>query len=295
MRSWLNTIVVGAVILMAAFLATPTLATESIQVTRGNFVTYAAGLEEGYTISGQAKMVRSAEGHTTLTVRVQGLAPNISYEVNVHNQACSNQAGGGLYQHEIGGAVDNANKIWQVMTTRSNGYGYSKIVNDFVARSEARSVVIHNTDNMRLACADLNSIAVSPYTLGTKQIEELGAINTMAASWDQAKRLSNPTTTQLAELAAFYAYETDVQRAVEADAARYTGLAAFYTNEPNARRIVEANAARYTGLASIYAMTASWDRAKRLSNSTHTLGTTQPVSDIEFLRRNNPNYFHPGR
>jgi len=297
MRSRLNIIVVGEVILMAAFLASPTLAKEPTQVTRGNFVTYAAGLETGYHISGQTRMVRSAAGYTSVTVAIQGLTPNTSYGVNVHDQPCSNEAGSGHYQHEVGGAVDNINEIWQVMTARSNGYGNSKTVNDFVARSEARSVVIHNADNTSLACADLNPIAVSSYTFGTTQIEEL---------------------------AAFYTNETNVQRTLGADAARYTGLAAFYaaadgsaTSQPAS---VDIEALRQH-IYSDWVIEAEAVDISILGQPTQGNVTNQPVAvDIEVLRNNyynalqvaqtdpaaepvdfdsllgnNPNYFHPGR
>jgi hypothetical protein len=47
-------------------------------------------------------------------------------------------------------------------------------------------------------------------------------------------------------------------RALQADAARYTGLAASYTNETNnVQRTVEADAARYTGLALFYTAAAA--------------------------------------
>lgn len=182
MRSWLKTMVVGAVMVMVALLANPTWAKEPIQVTRGQFAPYADALEKDYSIAGMATMVRSAEGYTSVTVRVYGLAPDTSYEVHVHNQACRIEAGGGHYQHEIGGTADASNEMWPAITTNSGGNGYSKIVNDFVARTEARSVVIHDADSTRLACADLRNIAVTPYTFGTKKIEEMSRSAASAAN-----------------------------------------------------------------------------------------------------------------
>ena len=173
MRSWLKTMVIGAVIVVGAFMANPAWAKEPIQVTRGQFARYADGLDKDYDVAGMVTMVRSAEGYTSVVVRVYGLAPNTDYGVHVHNQACRIEAGGGHYQHEVDGAVDASNEIWPVITTNSGGNGYSKTVNDFVARVEARSVVIHDTDTTRLACADLRNIAVTPYTFGTKKIQQL--------------------------------------------------------------------------------------------------------------------------
>lgn len=55
-------------------------------------------------------------------------------------------------------------------------------------------------------------------------------------------------------LAAFYTHESNnVQRTFEADAARYSALAASYTHETNnVQRAIEADAVRYTGLAALY-------------------------------------------
>ena len=96
-------------------------------------------------------------------------------------------------------------------------------------------------------------------------------------------------------------------RALQAEAARYTGMAASdaMASWDQAKRLSNPNIAvsPYTlgttrtaeELAAINTITASWDWAKRLSNPMSTLGTSQPVSDIAFLRLTNPNYFHPGR
>lgn len=181
--SWQKLVVIAALGLILGYTApTQISAKEPLQVTRGNFVMFAAGLEKDFAISGQAMMVRSAAGHTTVTVRVKGLRPNTRYDVHVHNQACNNETSGGHYQHEIGGAVDNTNEIWPLLTTNAAGNGFSKSVNDFVARSDARSVVIHDADSSRLACADLRRNAVSPYSLGTQPVEELASSRTVAAN-----------------------------------------------------------------------------------------------------------------
>jgi hypothetical protein len=60
-------------------------------------------------------------------------------------------------------------------------------------------------------------------------------------------------------MAAFYTNAPNAQqRAFEVEVARYTGLAAFYTNEPNAQqRAFEVEVARYTGLATFYAAAGS--------------------------------------
>lgn len=130
-------------------------AAQGAQVTRGALQTYATGLDRGYAISGQAQLVRTADGHTLANVQAWGLAPNTTYPVHVHNAPCAVNNGGGHYQHEVGGAVDNVNEIWPGFTSNDAGHGAGKAANDFTARPEAQAVVIHDTDGARIACADL--------------------------------------------------------------------------------------------------------------------------------------------
>lgn len=132
-----------------------TVAAQGAQVTSGALHTYAAGLDRGYAISGQAQLVRTADGRTLAKVQAWGLAPNTTYPVHVHNAPCAVNNGRGHYQHEVGGAVDNVNEIWPGFTTNDAGHGAGKAVNDFTARPEAQAVVIHDTDGARIACADL--------------------------------------------------------------------------------------------------------------------------------------------
>jgi hypothetical protein len=125
------------------------------QVTSGDFNTYAAGLERGYEISGRARMVRTADGQTLVQVQAWGLAPFTAYPSHVHNLPCGVNNGGGHYQDVVGGPADNINEIWPGFTTDASGHGNGKAANVFTARPEAQSVVIHDTDGARIACADL--------------------------------------------------------------------------------------------------------------------------------------------
>jgi hypothetical protein len=125
------------------------------QVTSGEFQTFAAGLERGYNISGRAQMVRTAEGRTLTSVQAWGLASSTAYPIHVHNAPCAVNNGGGHYQDVVGGPVDNVNEIWPGFTTNASGHGNGYATNDFIARPEAQSVVIHDTDGARIACADL--------------------------------------------------------------------------------------------------------------------------------------------
>lgn len=141
--------------LMLLFAGASTVAAQGARVTQGDFHTYAAGLDRDYAVSGTARLVRTADGRTLAKVQAWGLAPNTTYPVHVHNAPCAVNNGGGHYQHEVGGGVDPINEIWPGFTTDDAGHGAGKTVNDFTARPEAQAVVIHDTDGMRIACADL--------------------------------------------------------------------------------------------------------------------------------------------
>ncbi len=129
-----------------------------VEVTNGRFqrLPHAAdGVHDD--IKGGAIMFRTA-GHTTVYVRVTGLAPGATYPAHVHNQPCSfNPAGGGHYQQASMPTADPVNEIWPMITTDAKGHGTGHAVNGFVARPEAQSIVIHNPANtpIRLACVDL--------------------------------------------------------------------------------------------------------------------------------------------
>lgn len=139
-------------LLLAQFSA---VSAEGAQVTKGYFVTYAAGPGLGYDIDGMAHMVRTADGKTIVTVQAHGLLPNTAYGVHVHNAPCAVNNGGGHYQNVVGGAVDAVNEIWPLFTTNPSGHGNGFAKNDFTARPEAQAVVIHDPTGARIACADL--------------------------------------------------------------------------------------------------------------------------------------------
>lgn len=126
-------------------------------VSSGEVSTYAEGASLGYDITGQARMIRTPSGKTIVSLQVQGLDPNTTYATHVHNQACSDSRGGGHYQDYVGGAVDANNESWPIVTSNAAGNGQGMAVNDWYARPEARSIVIHfTTPSSRIACADLS-------------------------------------------------------------------------------------------------------------------------------------------
>jgi Cu/Zn superoxide dismutase len=142
------------VLVLALAAALPGLASGG-EVTRGDFHTFADGIDRGYDIAGRAQMIRTGSGKTIVKTNASGLAANTTYGVHVHNKACNDSNGGGHYQNAPGGPVDSYNEIWPGFTTNSAGIGNGKAKHAFYARPEAQSVVIHDTDGKRIACADL--------------------------------------------------------------------------------------------------------------------------------------------
>lgn len=125
------------------------------EVTNGGFATYATGLDRGFDIDGHATMVRVPSGKTIVRTHVSGLAPNTAYGSHVHNKACDDADGGGHYQQDPKGGVNPTNEMWVSFTTNRAGIGHGKTTNAFWARAEAQSIVVHDTDGKRIACADL--------------------------------------------------------------------------------------------------------------------------------------------
>lgn len=143
-------------------LLTPSASTEAAgtpaSITRGSFVTLPGGTVSGYTVTGDAIMVRTPSGRTIVNVRAAGLAPHTTYGVHVHNAPCSApNPGGGHYQHMVGGAVDADNEMWPTITTGGSGRGTGVAHHEHLARPDAMAIVIHHPDNpaIRIACLDL--------------------------------------------------------------------------------------------------------------------------------------------
>jgi hypothetical protein len=151
-KGWLVAVLFGLLVVLVGVSA---VAADGAQVTVGELHTFAAGLDRGYDISGRVQMVRTASGQTLTSIQVWGLAAGTTYPTHVHNAPCAIGNGGGHYQDVVGGTVDNVNEIWPGFTTNASGHGNGHAANDFTARPEAQSVVIHDTDGERIACADL--------------------------------------------------------------------------------------------------------------------------------------------
>lgn len=144
-----------AIAVLTALGATTAIAGNGAVTTRGAFSEFATGTGV-YDIGGHATMVRVPSGKTIVSVHVTGLMPNTTYGVHVHNMPCSVNDGGGHYQNVVGGPADSINEIWPAFTANAAGIGNGKAKNDFIARPEAQSIVVHAPGGARIACADLS-------------------------------------------------------------------------------------------------------------------------------------------
>jgi hypothetical protein len=131
------------------------------QMVQGQFVpTKGSGLR----IRGTAKLIRTQRGNTKLSVHAGGLPPAKAYPTRLHTGTCAE--GGPDYKHDASGPAEPPNALWASSdpsdpkgglqsSDSGNAKGYG--VAPWLARPEARSVVIHSPDagNPALACADL--------------------------------------------------------------------------------------------------------------------------------------------
>ena len=148
-RRRLGAVIAGAGLMVA--LAPSTLGASV--VTRGEFQAFASGI--GLPISGRAQMVRTADGKTTVTVRVEGLAANTTYPAHVHQLPCGTSDADGHYKNDPTGPAQPPNEIWPGFTTNEAGIGNGIATVAWTAGGAAVSVVVHAPNGAKIACADL--------------------------------------------------------------------------------------------------------------------------------------------
>jgi hypothetical protein len=123
-------------------------------VTRGDIQAFATG--SGLPISGRAQMVRTADGKTTVSVHVEGLAPDTTYGSHVHQLPCGTSEADGHYKNDPAGPATPPNEIWPGFTTNGGGVGNGNATVDWTAGQTAVSVVVHAPGGAKIACADLD-------------------------------------------------------------------------------------------------------------------------------------------
>ena len=143
--------VLAAASLLAAF--APAVLAGSADVTRGDFHAFAAGT--GLPIGGRAQMVRSADGSTTVTVHLEGLAADTTYGSHVHQLPCGTSDADGHYKNDPAGPATPPNEIWPGFTTNASGIGNGNATVGWTAGAAAVSVVVHAPGGAKIACADL--------------------------------------------------------------------------------------------------------------------------------------------
>jgi hypothetical protein len=142
-----------AVMALSAAFASTTLA--GATVTRGDFHPFAAGV--GLPISGQAQMVRTADGRTIVSIHLEGLVAGTTYASHVHKQACADGDADGHYRFDPAGAATPPNEIWPgPFTANDGGIGNGNTIADGTAGPTAMSVVVHAPGGAKIACADLS-------------------------------------------------------------------------------------------------------------------------------------------
>ena len=125
-----------------------------VEVERGRLSEYGVGVDRGYDIKGPVRL-KVGDDWTQVRVNVTGLASESTYSSHLHDSACSIAAGGGHYKDDPAGAVTPPNELWLSFETDHQGNARDVSTAPWVVRDGARSVVIHDADGARIACADL--------------------------------------------------------------------------------------------------------------------------------------------
>ena len=165
----------GSAVCLALSVAGPA-AGDGATVTRGGFSSLAGAVDRPEEdMEGRARLVRTADGRTHLSVTLSGLQPDVTYGVHLHNAPCSaTNPGGGHYKHDSTGPGRPPNELWASSTphdplagieSNAAGNASGNGTADWVAGANAVSVVIHaglghgattTAGGPKLACADLS-------------------------------------------------------------------------------------------------------------------------------------------
>ncbi len=151
---WRSSALTAAAVLAVTATFAPAVLAANATVTRGDLAAFATAA--GQALSGRAQMVRTADGKTTVSIRVEGLLPNTAYASHVHAAACAVGDANGHYTFDPAGPALPPNEIWPSFTTNAFGIGNGNATVDATAGAGAVSVVVHAPGGAKIACADLD-------------------------------------------------------------------------------------------------------------------------------------------
>ena len=123
----------------------------------GNGLPLDAAMTNGYSsLRAATTMTRNLDKDSKVELRAWGLNPNTSYGAHVHALPCSVQDGGPHYKIDPNIAETLAvNELWLTLDTGNLGAAATSVRSEHLARAEAQSIVVHDTDRARLVCIDL--------------------------------------------------------------------------------------------------------------------------------------------
>ncbi len=107
-------------------------------------------------VFGTADVARHDDG-TTVTLKLDGLAPKRQLLAHVHEGSCD-ENGGPHFKFDPDGSDNPPNEIHLLFNSGDDGSGFMTAENAQVVGDDARSIVVHATDDMSayIACAALN-------------------------------------------------------------------------------------------------------------------------------------------
>ncbi len=170
-------------------------------MNKGDTYTHVRGGDLMATTEGAA-MYDGLSGHANLVVsddssEVQlyatGLTANTMYPAHVHNGTCAS-GGGGHYLQDTNGEDVAENGLWPKLTTDETGMAMTMVMNPFMVREDAKSVVIHEPGSgTRIGCADLISSAsmsgmLMPMNSGVAMYTELMGEVTVSVRSDMTSK-----------------------------------------------------------------------------------------------------------
>lgn len=144
----------GAVAVVMLGAIAPVTAESTEDVASGHLDEFADGVERDYDISGPVRLKRGADW-TEVKVNAQGL-PGDEHVAHLHENACDEDFGGGHYKNDPTGSGEPPNELWLSIDANASGNGHDTSDAEWQVSDGDRSVVVHDEDMDKIACADLS-------------------------------------------------------------------------------------------------------------------------------------------